>query len=76
MALPKGQAFAVLEGGQLWKLRMPLPDTRHDPQMPRNLSAITTEMDRRYHSNALWYRDTQPWWTPVSARGDSEALNR
>ena len=24
--LPKGQAFALLEGGQLWKLRIPLPD--------------------------------------------------
>ncbi len=76
MALPKGQAFAVLEGGQLWKLRLPLPDTRHDPQMPRDLSAITTEMDRRYHSNALWYRDTQSWWTPVSASEDGEASIR
>ena len=25
VTLPKGQAFALLEGGQLWKLRMPLP---------------------------------------------------
>ncbi len=28
MALPKGQAFALLEGGRLWKIRMPLPDPR------------------------------------------------
>lgn len=26
MALPKGQAFALLEGGQLWKIRLPLPE--------------------------------------------------
>jgi hypothetical protein len=71
MALPKGQAFALLEGGQLWKLRLPLPDARRDPQMPRDLAAMATEMDRRYHSNAQWYRDTSHWWTPVngSARG-------
>ena len=25
ITLPKGQAFALLEGGQLWKIRMPLP---------------------------------------------------
>ena len=34
VALPKGQAFALLEGGQLWKLRMPLPDARGDYAMP------------------------------------------
>ncbi len=76
MALPKGQAFAVLEGGQLWKLRLPLPDTRRDPQMPQDLSAIATDMDRRYHSNALWYRDTQQWWTPVSPTGDVKDPSR
>ena len=27
ITLPKGQAFALLEGGQLWKIRMPLPAT-------------------------------------------------
>ncbi|VEA64728.1 conjugative coupling factor TraD, PFGI-1 class [Serratia plymuthica] len=25
VALPKGQAFALIEGGNLWKVRMPLP---------------------------------------------------
>ncbi|MFI0460270.1 MAG: type IV conjugative transfer system coupling protein TraD, partial [Candidatus Thiodiazotropha endolucinida] len=32
ITLPKGQAFALLEGGQLWKIRMPLPAT--DSDMP------------------------------------------
>ncbi len=76
MALPKGQAFALLEGGQLWKLRLPLPDARHDPQMPADLAAIATEMERRYHSNAQWYRDTGQWWTPVSRPGDAGSQDR
>ncbi len=32
--LPKGQAFALIHGGQLHKIRMPLPDASHDPLMP------------------------------------------
>ena len=31
VALPKGQAFALLEGGQLWKLRMPFSRYAHRP---------------------------------------------
>jgi len=34
IALPKGQAFCLLQGGQLWKVRYPLPDTSADPAMP------------------------------------------
>ncbi|WP_431067451.1 TraM recognition domain-containing protein, partial [Methylotuvimicrobium sp.] len=37
MALPKGQAFALLEGGNLWKIRMPLPSKSDDDMMPKNL---------------------------------------
>ena len=47
VALPKGQAFALLEGGQLWKLRMPLPDSANDPGMPESLAAIADEMLHR-----------------------------
>ncbi|MCP4127513.1 MAG: TraM recognition domain-containing protein, partial [Gammaproteobacteria bacterium] len=36
ITLPKGQAFALLEGGQLWKIRMPLPAT--DSEMPETLA--------------------------------------
>ena len=50
VALPKGQAFALLEGGQLWKLRMPLPDTSKDPVMPESLAAVANEMERTYVS--------------------------
>lgn len=40
MALPKGQAFALLEGGHLWKIRLPLPDTGNDPCMPKSIEEI------------------------------------
>ncbi|MCB1862777.1 MAG: type IV conjugative transfer system coupling protein TraD, partial [Gammaproteobacteria bacterium] len=66
VALPKGQAFALLEGGQLWKLRMPLPDTRKDPVMPESLAAITNEMERTYITNDQWWRQRETWWHSVS----------
>ncbi len=60
--LPKGQAFALLEGGRLWKIRMPLPDDRGDPAMPTSLAAIANEMERTYITNEHWYRATETWW--------------
>jgi hypothetical protein len=35
--LPKGQAFALIDGGQLYKIRMPLPDSVSDTAMPKTL---------------------------------------
>ena len=49
ISLPKGQAFALLEGGQLWKIRMPLPAT--DTDMPALLKQIDNEMERTYITN-------------------------
>lgn len=42
--LPKGQAFALIHGGQLHKIRMPLPDGSHDSMMPQSLEAIGHEL--------------------------------
>jgi len=55
MALPKGQAFALLEGGNLWKLRMPLPDKADDANMPNSLNEIAAEMKKRYLTNDHWW---------------------
>ena len=63
ITLPKGQAFALLEGGQLWKIRMPLPAT--DSDMPETLTEITNEMERTYITNDHWYRVQEPWWGAV-----------
>jgi conjugative coupling factor TraD (SXT/TOL subfamily) len=51
--LPKGQAFALLHGGQLYKIRMPLPDGGHDSLMPENLAAIGHEIRCRLASTSL-----------------------
>ena len=52
--LPKGQAFALLEGGQLWKLRMPLPDDGGDPAMPASLHGHRPrDGTDLYHQRAL-----------------------
>jgi len=55
MALPKGQAFALLEGGNLWKIRMPLPSKLDDDIIPKNLQEISKEMTKRYLSNDHWW---------------------
>lgn len=66
VTLPKGQAFALLEGGQLWKIRMPLPSKREDVAMPSDFETIAAAMRRRYISNDHWYRHTDHWWHAVS----------
>ena len=64
ITLPKGQAFALLEGGQLWKIRMPLPAA--DSDMPETLTEIANEMERTYITNDHWYRVQEPWWAAMS----------
>ena len=44
--LPKGQAFALLEGGQLYKLRLPLPGS--DPLLPKDIEEIGRERLTHY----------------------------
>ncbi len=48
--LPKGQAFALLDGGQLFKLRLPLADEKNDPCWPTDLNAVFEDMQRKYDS--------------------------
>lgn len=54
MSLPKGQAFAILNGGQLWKIRLPLPSKDADPMMPESLRAIAIDMQARYRTAENW----------------------
>ncbi|MCV9879269.1 type IV conjugative transfer system coupling protein TraD [Brenneria izbisi] len=62
--LPKGQAFALLEGGRLWKIRMPLPDSANDPFMPESISRIAEYMQQNY-------RTGETWWTGSTLPSDS-----
>ena len=52
--LPKGQAFALLHGGQLHKIRMPLPSAAHDPLMPAGLVEIGAALKARLEGPWLW----------------------
>ena len=51
VSLPKGQAFALLEGGHLWKIRMPLPVTADDKDLPKDVDAIAHVMAARYRAS-------------------------
>lgn len=58
ISLPKGQAFALLEGGKLWKIRMPLPSAKADALMPENIRQIADEMQRNYRTSDTWWSDS------------------
>ena len=62
VTLPKGQAFAMLSGGQLWKLRMPLANTIAEDSLPQSLRTLAKEMERSYITNDHWYRQRESWW--------------
>ena len=66
VCLPKGQAFALLEGGRLWKLRIPQPGRRQDAVMPADIEELAAAMRRRYSSNEQWYRMNDRWWQAVA----------
>ncbi len=51
--LPKGQAFAMIEGGQLYKLRLPLPNKETFTKksgIPNKLSEMSAQMKQSYSS--------------------------
>lgn len=45
--LPKGQAFALLEGGQLWKIRLPLPVADKHSPLPESVAQMAAWMQAR-----------------------------
>ncbi|VTR37407.1 conjugative coupling factor TraD, PFGI-1 class [Serratia fonticola] len=51
--LPKGQAFALLEGGKLWKIRMPLPAVGNDALMPESLGKIAEYMKKKFIARGI-----------------------
>ncbi|AHK80115.1 conjugal transfer protein TraG [Ectothiorhodospira haloalkaliphila] len=71
VTLPKGQAFALIEGGQLFKIRMPLPDHRRDPQMPASLQHIANDMARHYSTGDHWWVHEPVPRTQVSGTPDA-----
>lgn len=54
ISLPKGQAYALLEGSKLYKLRFPLPkENKHT--LPAELSEIHSKMKKQYQSFDQWW---------------------
>jgi conjugative coupling factor TraD (TOL family) len=49
--LPKGQAFALIEGGQLYKIRLPLfdPDEKHP--IPSDMESVAASMRQVYEAH-------------------------
>jgi conjugative coupling factor TraD (TOL family) len=55
VALPKGQAFGLIEGGNLFKIRIPLPEADLDEVLPPDLQSIANEMRDRYAPADQWW---------------------
>ncbi|OWB27872.1 type IV conjugative transfer system coupling protein TraD [Xanthomonas oryzae pv. oryzicola] len=66
VALPKGQAFALMEGGTLWKVRMPLPAPDTDEAMPLDLQELAAGM-------RLHYVEAGAWWDGQSTPGPQDS---
>src|SRR3546814_18722494 len=58
VGLPKGQCFALLQGGQLWKVRMPLPAPDPDEVMPQDLQQLAGYMRQSYSEATQWWEFT------------------
>ncbi len=54
VALPKGQAFVILNGSEPWKIRIPMPDKADDRELPNNLVEMLKEMEDNYQSVFDW----------------------
>lgn len=57
MQLPTGQAFALLEGNRLYKLRIPLTDLSGDLHIPASLKAVCEDMRSRYRTSEQWWKE-------------------
>ncbi|SEG89532.1 type IV conjugative transfer system coupling protein TraD [Marinobacterium lutimaris] len=55
MSLPKGQAFMLVNGGELYKIRIPLPEDDH-VSIPETLRQMTEQMQRTYTTGEQWWR--------------------
>jgi type IV secretory pathway TraG/TraD family ATPase VirD4 len=56
MQLPKGQAYCLIEGNQLWKMRLPLTlDKMHD--IPQSIEYMVTAMQQKHAQNDLTFSD-------------------
>lgn len=54
VALPKGQAFVLLRGSELWKIRIPMPSKIDDDELPDDFGDMLRLMRQGYTSVTDW----------------------
>ena len=59
MKLPKGQAFALIEGGHLKKIRLPLPKKDPDDLFETDVRQILDEMRQQYRTSNNWWESSE-----------------
>ena len=62
--LPKGQAFALLNGSTLYKLRVPLPAKDQQDEMPESIQELIGYMRKNYHIAPNWWQSAFSEYTP------------
>ena len=61
-SLPKGQAFAMIEGGQLYKIRLPLPKSVRG-ELPDDLEAMASDMKHNYEATLPSGNTPENWFS-------------
>lgn len=54
-SLPKGHAFMLKNGNQLWKIRFPQFDEVNDSDLPHHLLDVVADMNERYQTGDFWW---------------------
>jgi len=71
VGLPKGQCYALIEGGNLWKVRMPLPAVDPDEAMPKDLQELAEKMRTAYQ---VGQATGSEWWEAPGQRRVADDL--
>lgn len=71
VGLPKGQCYALIEGGNLWKVRMPLPAVDPDEAMPKDLQELAEKMRKAYQ---VGQATGSEWWEAPGQRRVADEL--
>ncbi|MDT3722640.1 type IV conjugative transfer system coupling protein TraD [Pseudomonas oryzihabitans] len=71
VGLPKGQCYALIEGGNLWKVRMPLPAVDPDEAMPKDLQELAEKMRKAYQ---VGQATSSEWWEAPGQRRVADDL--
>lgn len=61
LELPKGQAFALLEGNRRYKIRIPQPEAENDDLIPASLRDVADKMRESYRTSETWWTEKEDW---------------